>query len=116
MAELSDSGDYLAFAGDDKASIYQWDRTNAQYKLAFSPAPTGSTVFVATSAAISSDGSGGIEGELVTFGWITEDALTARVTIYSMVNGALLTDYTSPTNAQLQTYPTVRMSGNYAGE
>jgi len=32
-----------------------------------------------------------------------------------MVNGALLTDYTSPTNAQLQTYPTVRMSGNYAG-
>jgi len=32
-----------------------------------------------------------------------------------MVNGALLTDYVSPANAQLQTYPTVRMSGNYAG-
>jgi hypothetical protein len=78
MAELSDSGDYLAFAGDDKASIYQWDPSNAQYKLAYSPAPPGSTVWVATSAAISSDGSGGVEGELVTFGWITEDALAAR--------------------------------------
>jgi hypothetical protein len=115
MSELSDSGNFLAFAGDDKASIYQWDASSVQYKLAYSPTPPGSTVFVATSAAISSDGSGGIDGELVSFGWITENALQARVTIYSMVNGALLTDYVSPANAQLQTYPTVRMSGNYAG-
>jgi hypothetical protein len=32
-----------------------------------------------------------------------------------MVTGAVMTDYTSPVNTNLQTYPTVRMSGNYAG-
>lgn len=77
--------------------------------------PPGGGTWYATTAAISSDGSGVAEKELVTFGYITETALGARVMIYSMVTGALLTDYVSPVNAQLQTYPTVRMSGNYAG-
>ena len=115
MAVLSDSGDFLAFAGDDVGKIYKWDETNQQYTLAYSPVPSGATQYYATSAAISSDGSGAAEAELVTFGYITQTALGARVIIYSMVTGAVMTDYTSPVNAQLQTYPTVRMSGNYAG-
>jgi hypothetical protein len=113
MAEISDSGDYVAFAGSD-VSIYKWDPTNKQYSLAYSPQPTPGTWY-ATSAAISSDGSGKAEAELVAIGWIDASALQARVTIFSMVTGALLTDYLSPTNTALQTYPTVRMSGNYAG-
>ena len=115
MAVLSDSGDYLAFAGQDVGKIYKWDATNSQYTLAYSPVPSGATQWYATSAAISSDGSGTAEAELVTFGYITQTALGARVIIYSMVTGAVMSDYTSPVNAQLQTYPTVRMSGNYAG-
>ena len=115
MAVLSDSGDFLAFAGDDVGKIYKWDAANNQYTLAYSPVPSGATQYYATSAAISSDGSGAAEAELVTFGYITQTALGARVIIYSMVTGAVLTDYVSPVNANLQTYPTVRMSGNYAG-
>ena len=115
QAELSDSGDFLAFAGEDKGSIYTWNAANSQYTLTYSPVPPGGGTWYATSAAISSDGTGTAEAELATFGYITETALGARVIIYSMVTGALLTDYVSPLNAQLQTYPTVRMSGNYAG-
>lgn len=43
-----------------------------------------------------------------------QDALTAKATIYSMVSGALLTDYQSPKNAQLQTTPTVSNAGLHA--
>ena len=92
----------------------KWDAANAQYTTAFTVTPPGGEWY-ATSASISSDGTGREEAELVTFGWITQDALQARVTIFSMVTGKLLTDYTSPANTKLQTYPTVRMSGNYAG-
>lgn len=113
QAQISDSGDYVAFAGQDSAFIYQWDAANKQYKQAFNPAVTGT--WYSISAAISSDGSGKAGGELVTFSWIDAEALQARATIFSMVTGSLLTDYTTPKNAQLQTSPTVRMSGNYAG-
>lgn len=114
MAEISDSGDFVAWAGEDQGTIMKWDAANSQYTTAFTVTPPGGEWY-ATSASISSDGSGREEAELVTFGWITQTALQARVTIYSMVTGKLLTDYTAPANAKLQTYPTVRMSGNYAG-
>lgn len=67
------------------------------------------------STSVSSDGSGSAEAELASFGFIDDTSRTARVLIYSMVTGALLTDYTTPTNTQLQTNPTVRMDGNYVG-
>ncbi len=113
QAQISDSGDYIVFAGEDQASIYTWDATNKQYKIAYNPSVTGT--WYSISCAMSSDGSGAAEGELATFTWIDADALQARATIYSMVTGALITDYTTPKNAQLQTSPTVRMDGNYAG-
>ena len=112
QAEISDSGDFVAFASGD-VYIYSWDATNNQYKLAFQPVPSGGPWY-ATSCAISSDGSGAADKELVTVGFISADALQARVLIYSMVTGAVVQDYLSPTNAQLQTYPTVRSSGDYS--
>ena len=114
-AQLSDDGSYVAFAGQDKGSIYKWNAANAQYVLAFSPVPSGATQWYATSAAISSDGSGKVEGEIATFAYITDSALQARVIMYSMVDGSVLADYTSPANTALQTYATVRASGNYCG-
>ncbi len=114
MAALSDSGAYLAFAGEDSASIYTWSAATNAYTLTYSPVPAGGQWF-SISCAISSDGSGTAEAELVTFAWITETALGARVTMYSMVTGALLTDYSTPVNAALQTNPTAVMDGNYAG-
>ena len=91
-AVLSDSGDYVAFAGDDVGKIYTWDAANNQYTLKYAPVPSGGGDWYATTAAISSDGSGAAEAELVTFGYITQTALGARVIIYSMVTGAVLTD------------------------
>jgi hypothetical protein len=82
--------------------------------LAYTVKPTTGTWY-SVSCAVSSDGSGAADAELAAFAWIDQAALTARVTIYSMVNGQLLSDWTSATNAQLQTTPTVRMDGNYAG-
>lgn len=65
--------------------------------------------------AVSSFGSGATASELVTFGWIDGEALTARITIFNMVTGQLLTDITTVTNAKLQTMPTVRMDQDFAG-
>ena len=79
-------------------------------QAAFSPVPSGATQWYATSAAISSDGSGKVEGEIATFAYITDSALQARVIMYSMVDGSVLADYTSPANTALQTYATVRAS------
>ncbi len=114
QAQISDSGDFVAFAGDDQASIYTWDATNMQYALTYNPTVTNGTWY-SISAALSSDGSGAEDKELVTFSWIDDAALQARATIFSMVDGKLLTDYLTPKNAQLQTNPTVRMDGDYAG-
>lgn len=113
QAQVSDSGDFLVFGGDDSASVLKWDATNMEYAPAFTP--TFSGTWYCVSSALSSDGSGGADGELVSFAWIGPDALQARVTMFSMVTGALVTDWVSPLNAQLQTSPTVRMDGNYAG-
>jgi len=113
QAQISDSGDYVTFAGEDTGYIYTWNAANQQYTVAYQPTVTGT--WYSISCALSSDGSGTAENELVTFSWIDAEALTARATMYSMVNGQLLTDYTTPKNAQLQTSPTVRMDGNYAG-
>lgn len=110
----SDDGSYVAFAGNDVASIYKWNETNKQYVNAFTLTPPGGSWY-SVSCAMSSDGSGAANGELVTFAWIDDQALTARATMYSMVTGQLVADYTSPKNAQLQTTPTVRMDGAYAG-
>ena len=70
-----------------------------------------------TSLAMSSDGSGSAAGELVTLGAysVTDNEKSARVAIFSMASGALLTDWLSPVNSKLQTDVTVRMSGQYAG-
>jgi hypothetical protein len=67
------------------------------------------------STSVSSDGSGAIDAELAAFGFIDETSRTARVIVWSMVDGSLQTDYTTPTNAQLQTNPTVRADSGYVG-
>ena len=114
-AQLSDDGSFLAFSGDDTAHIYEWSAANSQYALKFALQPPGGGTWYSVSCSLSSDGSGAADAELVAFAFYSEGALSARVVIYSMVTGALMTDWTSTTNAKLQTNPTVRMDGNYAG-
>ena len=115
-AELSDDGSLLAFSGQDRAAIYAYDAATAGYKLKYDLTPSGgSSAWYSVSTSVSSDGSGAEDKELACFGFIGAGALTARVLVVSMVSGAVLSDYTSATNDQLQTNPTVRMDGKYCG-
>ena len=116
VAQLSDSGDFLAFSGQDKASIYQWSAANNAYALAYSVTPSGSSsAWYSESTAVSSDGTGSEGGELACFGFIGAGALSARVLIVSMVSGAVLSDFTTPANTQLQTSTSLKMDGAYCG-
>ena len=113
-AELSDDGNFLAFSGQDRAQIYTWSPATGKYALTYSVVPPGGTWY-SVSCSISSDGSGAVDKELASFAWITETALGARVTTYSMVDGSLRSDWSSAVNTQLQTTPTVRSDGVYTG-
>lgn len=113
MAQLSDDGSFLAFAGEDVGSVYAFDAASGKYALKYSLTPPNGGTWYSISCAVSSDGSGAEMGELVSFSWIDGASLQARVTTYSMVTGALLTDYLTTKNTQLQTNPTVRMDGSY---
>lgn len=113
--EISDSGDYIASCTEDKGSVYYWG--GSAYDSNFTIAPPTSPVsanWFCVDVAMSSDGKGG-DGELVAFAWISQDVLTARVTVYNMVTQKLVTDWVSSTNAQLQTNPTIRMDEQYVG-
>jgi hypothetical protein len=114
-AELSDTGDMLAFSGQDVATIYAWDAASQAYAVKYTLTPSGAEQWYSIVTSVSSDGSGAEDKELACFGFITGRALSARVLIVSMVTGKVLTDYTTPTNAQLQTNPNVKMDGNFCG-
>jgi len=114
-AELSDDGSYLAFSGQDTASIYTWDPSSSAYSLKYRVTPSGSTPWYSVSTSISSDGSGVEDRELVCFGFGTGTFRAARVIIASMVTGKVLSDWTSPTNDQLQTNVNLKMDGKYCG-
>ena len=124
-AQLSDTGDFLAFSGQDNANIYQYTASSAKYELAFQITPSGpSKAWYSVSTAVSSDGTGAEMGELACFGFIcgagansncSGTALQARVIIASMVTGAVLTDYFTAVNDALQTNPVLKMDGDYCG-
>jgi hypothetical protein len=114
QAMVSDNGAYVAFGGDDAAYVYEWNTTNMQYVQKYKVTPPTGTWY-AVSTSMSSDGTGTADGELVSFGFIDETSLTARLMMVSIVTGAVVVDYTTTTNKQLQTNPTVRMDGNYVG-
>lgn len=115
-AELSDTGAYLAFSGQDSASVYAWDAASSSYALKYSIKPPGASPdWYSVSVSVSSDGSGAADKELACYGFIGASALSARILIVSLVTGKLLTDYTTPINTQLQTNPTVKMDVDYCG-
>ena len=58
-----------------------------RYVTKYSVVPPGGEWY-SVSCSISSDGSGAVDTELATFAWITQNALAARVTTYSMVRAA----------------------------
>jgi hypothetical protein len=112
--ELSDSGVYVASCTENAARLFEWDGAHyTQNKTLAPPASPVSSTWFCVDVAMSSDGSGAEDSELVSFAWISGDVLTARVTTFSMVTGKLTSDWLSSTNAKLQTNPTIRMDEQY---
>ena len=105
-AQLSDTGSFLAFSGQDTANIYHFNNASGNYEMAYTFAPPGpSHAWYSTTTSVSSDGTGAEMGELACFGFICGNgpnsncsgtALQARVIIASMVTGNILTDYFTP--------------------
>jgi hypothetical protein len=75
-AELSDTGSYLAFSGQDSASVYAWDAASSSYTLKTSIKPPGASPdWYSVSVSVSSDGSGAADKELACYGFIGASAL-----------------------------------------
>lgn len=112
-AVISATGDYLAAASPSDGFVYTWNAAQSQYLLNKTLTP-GNGSWYPESLAISSFDTTA-NGELVSFGWIDDTALQARITIHSMVTGELLTDFYTVANAKLQTVPTVRSDRDFTG-
>jgi hypothetical protein len=67
------------------------------------------------SVAVSSFGTGTSAKNYATFSFVDQEALQARISIYDLVSGTILSDILTAKNAQLQTVPTVRMDQDFAG-
>ena len=109
-AKLSDDGSFAVDCTENGATVFAWN--GVAYAANATLTPPGGGEWFCTDSALSSDASG---GSLAAFAWIGPGALTARVTVFAIASSALLTDWTSATNSQLQTNPTVRMDGVYTG-
>ena len=116
--ELSDSGAYVVTCTENGGSLYTFNTATGKYGKNMTLSPPASPVsptWFCVDVAMSSDGSGKEDSELVSLAWISGDVLTARITTFSMVTGKLTVDWLSATNAKLQTNPTVRMDEQYVG-
>ena len=113
--EISDNGAYIAGCTEDKGTIFYWDGSAYSSNFTITPPANHPGNWFCVDVAMSSDGSGAEDSELVAFAWISQDVLTARVTVYSMVTKKILTDWVSVTNDKLQTNPTIRMDEQYVG-
>ena len=80
------------------------------------PPPSRNTDWYVNDIAVTSDGSGAADAELVSLAWSRFDQRQARVTTLSMVTGAVLTDWLSPVNAdQLGNGARLAMDGAFTG-
>ena len=90
-------------------------RLDPSSPLLSSPPPRATDWYV-NDIAVTSDGSGAADAELVSLAWSRFDQRQARVTTLSMVTGAVLTDWLSPVNAdQLGNGARLAMDGAFTG-
>lgn len=109
-AKVSDDGSVVTDCTVEAAAIYAW--TGTKYAVNVTLMPPGSGQWFCTDSALSSDAS---IGNLVSFAWIDDGSLTARVTVYDIATDKFVVDWKSSTNTKLQTNPTVRADGIYTG-
>ena len=112
-AQISDSGDTLVVLGKEDGGIYLWNATLGDYSLALTIVPPDDAAWYSDSSSLASNSAA--YGDVAAFGFLGSGALQARVLIYAAATGALLTDYTTPLNAKLQTNTYLRSDGDYVG-
>ena len=111
-SSITDSGDELVFSGQDAAQAWSWNAADGVYEKTWQVVPPGPDQWFSESCAVSSNSK---SGPLAVFGWTTFTGKQARVTIYEVKTGKLLSDYTSLPNQQLQTSANVRIDGDFVG-
>ena len=80
--EASESGAFIGSCTENSAKVFAWDGSSGSYLLnqTFTPpASPASDTWFCVDVALSSDGSGQEDTELVSYAWISGDVLTARV-------------------------------------
>ena len=111
-AAISDDGAFLAVGDDPAVHVFAWDAGSAKYKAAYdvSPPPGLGAVpwDVQTSAGPDAD-------EMLVVGYISGDVKSVQVAAWSLASQALVVNWNSKTNKQLQENPTIRADGDYIG-
>ena len=112
---LSEDGNYLVVGGQDNCMFYNY--TGGAYQPALPRfRPGDGTDWYVADIAVTSDGSGAEEAELVSLAWTRFDSKVARVTTLSLVTGRLLSDWSSsPVNTQFGNGARLSMDGAFTG-
>jgi hypothetical protein len=109
-AAISDDGAWLAVGDDPAVHVFTWD--GSKYNSAFDvnpPPGLGAIPWdVQTSAGPDAD-------EMLVVGYISGDVKSVQVAAWSLASQALVVNWSSKTNSQLQENPTIRADGNYIG-
>lgn len=109
---ISDTGDYVVLPDQDSMLIFLWNAAKSTYVLTDTVVPSGPTQWYPMDLSVATIAGG---AQYACMGWIIGSSMQARVTIYSLADGTMVSDYTSPVNTNLQTSATVRMDQNYCG-
>ena len=115
-AQISDSGETLVFMGEEEGRIYHWNASLGDWALAHSISPPDEADWYSDSSSLSSNSA--THGDVAAFGFLGGGALQARVLVYEASganSGTLLSDYTTPKNAKLQTNAYLRSDGDLVG-
>ena len=114
--QISDSGDTVVFAGQQEGQILHWNASAQDYTLVHRIQPPDETAWFSDSSSLASNSA--TYGDVAAFGFLGGGELQARVLVFAASgaqSGTLLSDYTTPKNAKLQTNTYLRSDGDFVG-
>lgn len=111
-AAISDSGNYVATGDDGVVHVWEWAADVGAWSPAYDLTPPAAAPggWIPWDLQMST---GTDAEELVIAGCISGDVRTVQVSAWSLVGGALRTNWVSQTNPSFQENPTVRADGPY---
>ena len=112
-AAISDTGDYVVVGDDSNAHVWLFSATTGRYAPAYDlTPPAGPRGWIPWDIVMST---GSDAQEMIVLGCIAGDVLSVQVSAFSLIGGALQTNWVSPINTKLQENPTMRADAGYIG-